>query len=220
MARLEPPPEGVIRLLHRLLGDDLSTEPEEVREYWCRPEVQLVLAALTGRYGSEQRMLVSDDAGRLEVVPTAGPGVGEQVQIKVATLSGNVPDSTSEIVEVTPPAGCYGWIRLDCVYVPAPSGATSGTHRIFVMLPGVAEYLARHEWTYNVNVRISSGIPVGSSASYPSASQYMAGCAWYPSTSEYPAQVMYTNLTGVTQTNSRLYVITCRWVKAVEGVSA
>jgi len=207
-----------IEILHRLMGDDLDTDPEEVRQYWTRPEVQLAIAALTGRCGNEQRMLTADDAGRLEVVPAAGPGVGEQLEVKVVTLSGSIASGTSEIVEITPPSGYYGWIRLDCVYAPAVSGATSGTHQISVLLSGVSEYLARHEWAYNAAVRISSGVPVGSSASYPSATQYTAGCAWYPSTGEHPAQVQYTNLTGAAQAGSRLYVVTCRWIRSA-GIS-
>jgi hypothetical protein len=216
-------PDGVgvdrwIEILHRLLGDDLDTDPEEIRQYWTRPEVQLVIAALTGRCGGEQRMLAADDAGRLQVVPAAGPGVGELIELKVTTLSAALPNNASEIVELTPPAGYYGWVRLDCVYAPAPSGATSGTHRVFVLLPGVSEYLARYEWAYNSGARISSGVPVGSSASYPAAAQHIAGCAWYPSTSTYPAQVQYTNLTGVSQTGTRLYVATCRWIRSA-GIS-
>jgi len=207
-----------IEILHRLMGDDLDTDPEEIRQYWTRPEVQLSIAALTGRHGNEQRMLTADDAGRLEVVPAAGPGVGEQLELKVVTLSGSMASGTSEIVEITPPSGYYGWIRLDCVYAPAPSGATSGTHRISVLLPGVSEYLVRHEWAYSTDARISSGVPVGSSTSYPPATQYMVGCAWYPSTSVHPAQVQYANLTGVTQAGSRLYVVTCRWIRSA-GIS-
>jgi len=207
-----------IEILHRMLGDDLDTDPEEIRQYWSKPEVQLAIAALTGRCGNEQRMLVADDAGRLQVVPYPGPGVGVQITVKVSTISTPLNNGATETIEVTPPSGCDGWVRLECVYAPAPSGATGGTHQIEVVLAGVTRYLAHHEWAYNADVRISSGVPVGSGTSYPSASQYIVGGMWYPSTTAYPLWVVYANNTGVSQTGTRIYVVTCRWIRSA-GIS-
>jgi hypothetical protein len=205
-----------IEILHRLLGDDLDTDPEEIRQYWTRPEVQLAIAALTARFGGEQRMLTADGAGRLQVVPAAGAGIGEQMEVKVTTLSSGLPNNASEIIELTPPAGYYGWVRLDCIYAPAPSGATSGTHRVYVWLDGVSAYLARHEWSYGSDARIALGVPVNVSASYPVATQYISGCSWYPSTSMYPTRIQYVNYSGVTQTATRVYVVTCRWIRSAD----
>ena len=218
MARVDPPPEGVIRLLHRLLGDDLGTDPEEVREYWTRPEVQLVLAALTGRYGSEQRMLVSDAAGRLQVVPQPGPGVGEAQQIKLISNTSSIAAGGQEQVTIGVPAGYYGWVRIESVYVAAPSGATTGTQVVEVYTDTGYGYYAHYEWAYNAEVRIVSGVPVGVSSANPPAAQHIAGCMWYPTSSDGALVIAYKNSTDVAQTNPRKYIVTCRWIKAVEGV--
>jgi len=219
MAKLEPPPEGVIRLLHRLLGDDIGTDPEEVREYWTRPEVQLVLAALTGRYGSEQRLLVSDDAGRLQVVPYPGPGAGEAQQIKLTTNTTSIGAGQQEQVTIGAPAGYYGWVRIDSVYTVAPSGATTGTQIVEVYTGTGYGYYAHYEWPYNAEVRIASGVPVGASTASPPVAQHIAGCMWYPTSVGSSLVIAYKNSTNVAQANPRKYIVTCRWLKAVEGVS-
>jgi hypothetical protein len=219
MARLDPPPEGVIRLLHRLIGDDLSTDPEEVREYWTRPEVLLVLAALTGRYGSEQRLLVSDDAGRLQVVPHPGPGTGEARQIKLVTNTVSIGAGQQEQVTIGVPAGYYGWVRIDSVYAAAPSGATSGTQVVDVYTGTGYGYYAHYEWAHNAEVRIASGVPVGASASSPPAAQHTAGCMWYPTAADSTLVIAYKNSTDAAQANPRRYIVTCRWIRDVAGVS-
>jgi hypothetical protein len=219
MAKLEPPPEGVIRLLHRLIGDDIDTEPEEVREYWTRPEVQLVLAALTGRYGSEQRMVVTDDAGRVQVVTHSGPGVGEARQILVVTRTATVPVNGTEPLVIGVPTGYYGWVRIDGIHIPAPSGAGSGTHSISVHVDLGYAYHGDYTWAYNVDGRIASGVPIGTSASIPPASQHVVGGMWYPTGPENSLVVTYANNTNVAQSGTRRYVFTCRWLRVVEGVS-
>jgi hypothetical protein len=218
MAKLDPPPEGVIRLLHRLLGDDIGTDPEEVREYWTRPEVQLVLAALTGRYGSEQRMLVSDDAGRLQVTPYPGPGVGEARQILVVTRTATVAPSGVEPLVIGVPTGYYGWVRIDGIHIPAPSGASSGTHGIGVYVDLGYAFHGDYTWAYNVDARIASGVPIGASTSIPPASQHIVGGMWYPTGPEDSLIIAYQNDTNVAQTGTRRYILTCRWLQVVEGV--
>lgn len=139
----------------------------------------------------------------------------ESIKLIDKTQTGTVPAGGNTMVDITPPLGYLYELMAIQIYIPSPSDATSGTHRVSLMCAGGDVGFLTGESTYNVDLLYSGG--EWSKADVEQVPTDPVAQVLRPKgvrvDNNTPFQIGYINSTDVDQTQDRTYAFFVRKIK-------